>query len=50
MCYMIDRIIMKAYQDWIDTHVPEDETITTCTIWTRVMREAFPELIHVGGS
>ena len=40
---------LGCYQAWIDTHVPFEETLAECTLWSRVMREAFPELIHVGG-
>lgn len=46
---MIDRIVARAYQQWIDLHVLKDEVMGNCTIYSRVMKAVFPELIHVGG-
>lgn len=47
MC--LNKFILKCYQDWIDTSIPKDEIASNCTLWARVMRQAFPELILVGG-
>lgn len=42
-------LLTRIYQGWIEEHIPKDEIVGNCTIWARVMREAFPELTHVGG-
>jgi hypothetical protein len=44
-----DWLLQRIYEGWIEEHIPKDEVVGNCTIWARVMREAFPELIHVGG-
>ena len=41
--------IIKCYQSWIEENIPKDELVGNCTMWARVMNQAFPELILVGG-
>lgn len=43
------KFILKCYAAWIDENVPKDEIVGNCTLWSRVMKQAFPELILVGG-
>lgn len=45
----IQRFEMKCYQAWISDNIPHGEKTGNCTIWARVMSQAFPELILVGG-
>jgi len=47
--FTLDDFKLRIYDSWIDEHIPKDEIMGNCTIWARVMRETFPELIHVGG-
>ena len=42
------EFILKCYAAWIDEHVPKDEIDGNCFLWSRVMAQAFPELILVG--
>lgn len=46
---ILNDFILKCYQAWIDENIPKDEIFGNCSIWSRVMHQAFPELIIVGG-
>lgn len=40
--------VLKCYAAWIDENIPIDEIMGNCTMWARVVHQAFPELILVG--
>lgn len=45
----MDWFKFRCYQQWIEENIPVDEMMSNCTIWSRVMAVAFPELMHVTG-
>ncbi|MCK5021596.1 MAG: hypothetical protein KAS32_31600, partial [Candidatus Peribacteraceae bacterium] len=47
--FTIDHIIEKSYQEWIVQNVAEGEDFGNCTLWCRVMQQAFPELERIEG-
>lgn len=46
----LKRIELRAYENWIELNVIDEELFMNCSLWVRVMRQAFPELTIVFGS
>ncbi len=42
-------VVKRAYDNWIAENVAEGEDVGNCTLWARVMKQAFPELMLVSG-
>ncbi len=45
----MEWFIHQCYEQWIEENIPKDELVGNCTMWVRVMQQAFPELTMVGG-
>lgn len=41
---------LRAYRNWIEQNVSVEEAFGNCSLWVRVMQQAFPELEIIIGS
>ena len=47
---LMTRMEHRAYETWIQDNVTPDLAFQNCALWTRMMKENFPELRRVEGA